>query len=39
VLALTSRDGANLARRRAWKLALIEAANPQWLDLADDLYD
>ncbi len=23
--------------RRAWKLALIEAANPQWRDLYDEL--
>ena len=23
--------------RRAWKLQLIEAANPEWRDLADDL--
>ena len=22
--------------RRAWKLALIEEANPQWLDLYED---
>lgn len=24
--------------RRAWKLALIEADNPQWRDLFDDLF-
>ncbi|HVY33565.1 MAG TPA: GIY-YIG nuclease family protein [Caulobacteraceae bacterium] len=25
--------------RRAWKLKLIEAANPEWRDLADQLWD
>jgi len=25
--------------RRVWKLALIEAVNPQWLDLGDQIYD
>jgi putative endonuclease len=24
---------------RAWKLKLIEEANPEWRDLADDWYD
>ena len=25
--------------RRAWKIALIEAANPQWLDLWEGLFE
>ncbi len=32
------REKALKKWRRSWKLALIEAANPQWLDLADDWY-
>jgi putative endonuclease len=32
------REKALKKWRRSWKLALIEAANPQWLDLAADWY-
>ena len=32
------REKALKTWRRAWKLDLIEARNPQWLDLAADWY-
>ncbi|WP_029351154.1 GIY-YIG nuclease family protein [Bosea sp. 117] len=31
------REGRLKKWRRSWKLDLIEAANPQWRDLTDDL--
>ena len=33
------REKALKKWRRSWKLALIEDANPQWLDLAAGWYD
>lgn len=33
------REKALKKWRRSWKLALIEGANPQWLDLAAGWYD
>lgn len=32
-----AREKALKAWKRAWKVALIEAANPRWRDLWDDL--
>ncbi len=32
-----SREKAIKEWRRAWKLDLIESANPQWRDLYDDI--
>jgi putative endonuclease len=37
VLDAIAREKAIKRWRRAWKLALIEAQNPQWLDLYDTL--
>jgi putative endonuclease len=39
VLEAIAREKQIKRWRRAWKLALIEKANPQWLDLADQLHD
>ena len=36
--AAIAREKAIKRWRRAWKLALIEAVNPQWLDLWDVLH-
>ena len=35
--AALSREKAIKECRRAWKLALIEADNPEWRDLHEDL--
>jgi hypothetical protein len=35
--AATPREKIIERWRRAWKIALIEAANPQWLDLWESL--
>ncbi|HEV3285502.1 MAG TPA: GIY-YIG nuclease family protein [Steroidobacteraceae bacterium] len=37
ILEARAREGALKRWRRAWKIALIEEANPQWRDLADEL--
>jgi len=37
VAAAHARETALKRWRRAWKLALIEATNPQWRDLYDDV--
>ena len=36
-LAAIAREKALKKWRRSWKLELIEAANPQWRDLFDDI--
>ena len=38
VTAAIAREKAIKRWRRAWKLALIEADNPQWRDLYETLY-
>jgi putative endonuclease len=37
MLEAIAREKALKRWRRAWKLALIESANPSWRDLYDDL--
>jgi putative endonuclease len=37
ILEARAREGSLKRWRRAWKIALIEALNPQWRDLADEL--
>ena len=39
MVAAITREKQIKKWRRAWKLELIEAANPVWADLAADWYD
>jgi len=38
ILEARAREHSLKRRRRAWKIALIEKFNPNWLDLAGELY-
>jgi len=37
IIEARARERAIKRWRRAWKMALVEKANPDWRDLADDI--